>query len=290
MRIGVLLLLAILSNELEAQQAKHAYQYLDEYGLEVKDPGLARFYRTVEQDSTEYIVTDYYVSNDSVEMVAHCKAIKPKLELHGQCTWYYPNGIKKEEGNYVENRKVGLFKTYYNTGNPNAIVRYEDEKVKYLQVWTPGGEELLDQGTGFVDAKYNLDDGKYASYKEIKDSVLVGSFFIRKERQDTIYLVTEHTAEYAGGMPGFYRELGKSLKGKYPKMARRLGVEGRVFIEFVIDKEGRMVDKRVLKGIGAGCDEVAMETFSNMNRWNPAVHHNRKVRQLLVLPVVFRLN
>src|SRR5690606_19901386 len=101
-------------------------------------------------------------------------------------------------------------------------------------------------------------------YRVFKDSLLVGAYWVRKSMADTVYQVVEKPAQYKGGMERLYRHVNRTLKGKYPLNARREGVEGRVFIQFVVDKTGQMREPRVLKGIGAGCDQAALQSIVSL--------------------------
>ncbi|MFN8890290.1 MAG: TonB family protein [Cyclobacteriaceae bacterium] len=71
-----------------------------------------------------------------------------------------------------------------------------------------------------------------------------------KEEVDEIFTVVEETAAPKGGMPAFYKYI--SEKMKYPDQARRMGVEGKVFVQFVIGKDGSITDVKEIKVIGAG--------------------------------------
>jgi protein TonB len=76
---------------------------------------------------------------------------------------------------------------------------------------------------------------------------------------------------------------------RYPAEARRKGVEGRVFIEFVINEDGSISNTKPLKGIGAGCDEEALRVVANSPAWIPAKQDGKTVRQRMVVPIVFSL-
>lgn len=108
-----------------------------------------------------------------------------------------------------------------------------------------------------------------------------------KENPDEVFLVVEETAAPKGGMQAFYEFVGKKLK--YPAQARRMGVEGRVFVEFVINRDGSIVDVKAIKGIGAGCDEEAVRVVQSMPAWNPGKQRGKPVRQRMVLPITFKL-
>ncbi|MDV3309432.1 MAG: TonB family protein [Cyclobacteriaceae bacterium] len=113
---------------------------------------------------------------------------------------------------------------------------------------------------------------------------------VEKEDPNEIFLVVEETAAPIGGMNAFYEYVGKAMQGKYPAQARRMGIEGRVFVEFVVEKDGSLTDVKAIKGIGAGCDELAVNVVKNAPKWKPGKQRGKPVRQKMVLPIVFKLN
>jgi len=105
---------------------------------------------------------------------------------------------------------------------------------------------------------------------------------------DEVYtLVDEHPMPF-NGMNALYEEIGSKLK--YPEQARRMGIEGKVFVEFVVQKSGIITDIKVLKGIGAGCDEAAKMVMSGIEDWNPGIFKGEAVAVKMVLPIIFKLN
>lgn len=113
---------------------------------------------------------------------------------------------------------------------------------------------------------------------------------VEKEDPNEIFLVVEETAAPIGGMGAFYEYVGKKMQGKYPAQARRMGIEGRVFVEFVVEKDGSLTDVKAIKGIGAGCDELAEKVVREAPRWKPGKQRGKPVRQKMVLPIMFKLN
>jgi protein TonB len=108
-----------------------------------------------------------------------------------------------------------------------------------------------------------------------------------KEEVDEIFTVVEETATPKGGMSAFYKMV--SDKMKYPAQARRMGVEGKVFVQFVIGKDGAISDVKVIKGIGAGCDEEAIRVVQSSPSWNPGKQRGKAVKQRYTLPIIFKL-
>ncbi len=90
-----------------------------------------------------------------------------------------------------------------------------------------------------------------------------------------------------GDMEGFYAYAGQNIQ--YPEEARKNGVEGRVFVEIVIDESGAVAEARVKKGIGGGCDEEAIRVVSESPKWQPGKVDGKAVATRLILPVTFVL-
>jgi protein TonB len=108
-----------------------------------------------------------------------------------------------------------------------------------------------------------------------------------EEKVDDIFTIVEVRPEPVGGIKAFYTYVGENLQ--YPARARRMYIEGRVFIEFVVERDGSLTDIKVAKGIGAGCDEEAVRVISQAPKWNPGKQRGRAVRVRMVMPIMFKL-
>ena len=105
--------------------------------------------------------------------------------------------------------------------------------------------------------------------------------------KDEIYTIVEHQPAPVGGMKLFYNYIKEKLK--YPAQARRMGIEGKVFVQFVVDKDGSLSDIVVLKGIGAGCDLEAKKVLQSVERWIPGRQDGTPVKVRMVIPITFSL-
>ena len=110
---------------------------------------------------------------------------------------------------------------------------------------------------------------------------------VEEEETDEIFQIVENPATFKGGIGAFYAYVQKNMK--YPSQAQRMGLEGKVFVEFVVGKDGKITDVRVLRGIGAGCDEEAIKVLKNSPAWQAGKQRGRAVRQRMVLPITFKL-
>lgn len=108
-----------------------------------------------------------------------------------------------------------------------------------------------------------------------------------EEKVEEIFQVVETWPEPEGGMAAFYQYVGDNMK--YPEMARRLNVSGVVFVQFVVEKDGSITDVKVVKGIGAGCDEEATRVVSEAPAWKPGKQRGMPVRVYRTVPIRFIL-
>ena len=108
-----------------------------------------------------------------------------------------------------------------------------------------------------------------------------------KGDEDIIFTVVEQRAEFPGGMEALYKFLNKNIK--YPASARRMGVDGKVFVEFVVDREGKISDIKVIKGLSADCDKEAIRLVGMMPDWKPGKQNGKAVKSKFVLPLAFKL-
>lgn len=112
-------------------------------------------------------------------------------------------------------------------------------------------------------------------------------FVMVEEKADEIFTIVEQQPEPVGGLKAFYEYIGKNLN--YPTRAQRNNIQGRVYIQFVVEKNGLLTDIQIVKGIGGGCDEEASRIITNAPKWNPGKQRGRPVRVKMVIPILFRL-
>jgi periplasmic protein TonB len=106
--------------------------------------------------------------------------------------------------------------------------------------------------------------------------------------EDVIFTVVEDQPQFPGGESARVKFLSDNLR--YPTMAREAGIQGTVFVTFVVERDGSVTDVRVLRGIGGGCDEEAVRVVQNMPRWQPGRQRGQPVRVQFNMPIRFMLN
>ncbi|HAA12906.1 MAG TPA: energy transducer TonB [Cytophagales bacterium] len=108
-----------------------------------------------------------------------------------------------------------------------------------------------------------------------------------EETVDEPFEVVEVQAAYPGGTAALLKYLAENIQ--YPSQARRMGIQGRVFVKFIVEKDGSVSQIQVERGIGAGCDEAAVKALENMPKWSPGRQRGVPVRQWMHIPVNFNL-
>lgn len=102
-----------------------------------------------------------------------------------------------------------------------------------------------------------------------------------------IFTVVEESPSYPGGDVGRIKFLQENIV--YPQMARESGIQGTVYVTFVVERNGNVTDVRVLRGIGGGCDEEAVRVIKAMPKWNPGKQRGKPVRVQFNMPIKFTL-
>jgi len=110
---------------------------------------------------------------------------------------------------------------------------------------------------------------------------------IEQPQQAEIFTVVEEQPGYPGGEEARYKFLQDNIK--YPEEAKELGIQGKVFVTFVVEVDGSVTDARVLRGIGGGCDEEAIRVVKSMPKWVPGKQRGVPVRVQFNLPIKFTL-
>jgi TonB family protein len=102
-----------------------------------------------------------------------------------------------------------------------------------------------------------------------------------------VFNVVEVEPEFPGGMEALIKYLSENIK--YPEQAKKENIQGRVFVAFVVEKDGSVTDAKLLRGIGGGCDEEALRVVNAMPKWKPGMQRGVPVRVQYNIPISFKL-
>ena len=100
--------------------------------------------------------------------------------------------------------------------------------------------------------------------------------------EPTFFVAVEEMPQPIGGLEGIQQKI------SYPEIAKRAGIEGKVYVRAYVDENGNVVDAEIVKGIGAGCDEVALEAVLK-TKFSPGKQRGKPIKVQVTVPIHFRL-
>lgn len=172
-----------------------------------------------------------------------------------------------------------------------------DPVLKDLQAKYPEADFIYMETAGTnleeVARLQDLDQKSIAYFKVWKEKETIGMIINKNgpvqavEKDDETFAIVEQPAEPVGGYGAMYARLAEELV--YPAQARKAGVEGKVYVQFIVDTDGSLTDITAVKGIGAGCDSAAIAAMSKMGPFTPPMQRGKAVRQRIILPITFKL-
>ncbi|EOR96146.1 TonB [Arcticibacter svalbardensis MN12-7] len=303
-----------------AQNEKITY-YINKKGQEVKHLDSAAFIRVIQvpdSGSANFSLYEYY-PDKTKKTVGYVSQYQPKLIYQGELVSYYKNGKTNEIFNYVNGKLKGNSFEYYENGQLKQSGTYDEganSKVpgsltqvsffKLIDYFDSTGVQMIKSGDGYLkqyNAKNFGDEGYYknglknaewkgrcssGSYTEnYAQGVFTEGVALWADGSEHKYDKVEAMPEYRGGMRSFYAYVGKNYV--YPPLARKAGVQGRLLLSFVVQKDGSLTDIVLLKDIGLGTGEEALRLLRESPDWQPGLQHGMPVRVAYVLPIMLNL-
>ncbi len=294
---------------------EHHTQFYDKKGMETDSVHSFYYEHWTYRESAQNSVISYYTATNTVRFTGGTKGLSEDQAR----MYYYPNGRIKAEGSFTNRRPKGLVKSYYMSGAPQAELVFEDHKiwdekdpaVGILNYWDSVGNQIVADGHGechcdltpfsdFIEYENGLvvnglKEGKWdgkienggSDYEELyRKGVLIQGH--QNDGKDIWeYTDLETDAMPREGIKSFYQHVAEVVH--YPEAARRNSIQGKVFVEFVIEIDGRLSHVKVIRGIDEECDREALNAVTSAPRWDPAFKRGKPVRQRLTLPVIFKM-
>ena len=143
-----------------------------------------------------------------------------------------------------------------------------------------------------IDDDANVEETNFASSEETGEDVVVKHIPVTVDEdvpvEDEIFEVVEENPQFLnGGTVGLLQYLSKNIK--YPTIPQENGTQGRVTVQFVVNKDGSIVDVNVIRGVDPYLDKEAVRVISTMPKWKPGKQRGVPVRCKFTVPVTFKL-
>ena len=286
--------------------------YLDSLWNEIPQ-GNHYYYRLIKDyhlEKDNYKIYDYYKSG-IIQMEGYSKS-KDYINYDGEFTWYYDNGNKKKQLNYTDTKLEGKGTEWYENGlkkmEGEYIINTESSlsELKINQFWNAENTHTVINGNGIYEftendvyekgaIKNGFRDGewvgesykiKYTFKENYADSKLVSGISIDSNNESHEYTSVFLNPKPEKDMKHFYKYIGE--KFKINNEATKNNIYGKMLFTFVVEKDGRVDEVKVLKGLGYGLDEEAVKLIKKYNKWVPGEIRGIKVRVFFNLPIAIQ--
>jgi periplasmic protein TonB len=186
-------------------------------------------------------------------------------------TVYFRSGQVKTQKDYAvyKSRKLdGKLKEWFESGQIHKDIDYKDGK-KDGQLFT------------------YWDNGKLKRADKYENDRLIEGKCMTADGRDISHYDYEKLPQFPGGINALRNYLSKELK--YPKDSRRAGIEGRVLVGFIVNKDGAITDIKVVQSVSDELDQEALRVVKKMVKWEPGTEDDEAVKVAFRLPVQFQL-
>jgi TonB family protein len=301
-----------------AQQLNVIYLKNDGRYVQIRDSAdYIRILSEPDSGSTFFNIKEIY--SDGKKLIGKASVTEP-IKFEGQCTTYYENGNKQSIHNYKGGLSVGQQLEFYPNGKPFLVKEFPDniyfghDEDDYLIVaeYDSLGTTLIKNGNGHYQGfnsnftavieqgniKIGIRNGQWQgrdetlklNYTEVYNGGLLISGISVGKTGDTVKYSQARVVQpqFKGGFKAFSEYLVKNMV--YPEYDREYNIQGRVFLGFVVEKDGTVSNISVLKSVDQHIDKEAVRVLKNSGYWIPGTEYGRKVRIHYTIPLNFALS
>ncbi len=218
------------------------------------------------------VVENAMKSNVAVETDIELSALEQKKE---------ETKVERKEQVDIPQREVEKVKSSMKFTAPE--IKKDDEVKPEDEIKSQEDLSKTNTAIGAFDVKGNDE----AAGEVLKAKEVIAQPEEKKEEETRVFDVVEQMPSYPGGSGALMEYLSKNIK--YPPVAEENGVQGRVILQFVVERDGSITDVKVLKSVDPSLDKEAIRVVKSMPRWIPGKQNGQAVRVKFTLPVTFRL-
>jgi len=263
-------------------------------------------YRRVVQETDTpslYSLFEFYPDNKE-KTIATVSKFEPNVVYEGTKQGFNKKGVLTSKVNYKNGNLTGTCTYYFDDGKPENVFEYDerDEKTKNPEKpnrkWITGidslGNQFITDGNGFYkkNGKEEQEEGNYlngykdglwkgstnkSSYEEkYENGIFKSGVATLADGKQVKYNKMEVQPEFRGGIAEFYRYLGRSYK--FPAEAMRNHVNGKLYVSFVVERDGSLTDLSFKNNLGYGTQDEAIRVLNECPKWIPGKQHGLPVR------------
>ena len=204
-----------------------------------------------------------------------------QMQLNDTVIYYEDGSYTKFESSEAADPFTGeMRKTFKATtcsadGTPNPNVNFTIREVE------KHGDTMMYSIDPFTISRDQFNKIKITSDEDINVKV-------KHQNNDSIYQQVDVMPEFPGGQNAMIQFMVDNVN--YPQKAKDANIQGKVYVSFVVEKDGSVDEVKLMRGIGGGCDEEAVRVVKAMPKWVPGKKDGKYVRVSYMLPFFFKLN
>lgn len=232
------------------------------------------------------------VSNEGMTVNDTDKSVKSEMEVHSKVEVMpqYPGG-NDELVSYLAGNITYPQEAMDNDIEGKVIVSFiveKDGNISNTKVIDGIGYGCDEEAVRVISGMPNWTPGMKNNKAVNVSFKLPISFKLEEKDNDTVFMVVEDMPSFPGGQKALMNYIASNIE--YPEKAKNDKVSGRVFVSFVVEKDGSIGDVELLRGIGSGCDQEAIRVVSSMPNWEPGKQGGKPVRVKYNLPIKYQLD
>ncbi len=298
-----------------AQQRPNAY-FLTNDGRYVSSKDSADFVRVITQPTTDgdmYTITEFYKSGK--RKLAGKSTVDDPPKFEGIVISSYENGTRKAVNNYKDGLLLGEQYEFFPNGKPYVVKNYTGnitipvmreflitgsydslgtalvtDRNGHYKGYDPSFKEINEEGNikdGKRDGEWKFQDSTSTRVEIYNAGKFVSGTRTNKKGEITKYTVAETPPAFPRGVQAFNGYLAKTIK--YPEADRRSSIQGKVIVTFTVEKNGKVTDVEVMRGVSPAIDAEAVRAIENSPPWIPGVQYGEVARAKFTIPVSFSL-
>ena len=164
------------------------------------------------------------------------------------------------------------------------ITKQEEQKPQPVEVPQQSTQiEIVENEVETEDLNINAE----VEQNEVIEEYIAPEVVEEEVVETEIFQIVEEMPQFPGGDAKLLEYVATHIK--YPQIARETGIQGRVFVGFVVEPDGSVSNVKILRGIGGGCDEEAVRVIKSLPKWKPGKQRGKAVRVSYQIPVLFKL-
>ncbi|WP_163716267.1 energy transducer TonB [Mangrovibacterium lignilyticum] len=164
------------------------------------------------------------------------------------------------------------------------VTRPEEEKVEIAPLTIKDIVVDLEEGQEEINFDNYSDEANVGDLFEVNPVI---SNRPAETEEATVVVIAEQMPQFPGGMQSLIKFIASAVK--YPALAQETGVQGKVFVRFVVNTDGSITDAMVVRSLDASLDREALRVVNNMPRWKPGMQNGKPVRVMYTVPINFVL-